>query len=79
LIATGAYPDTLDQLVPTYLNRIPADIIRGRPMIYERTDNRRYILRSVGPNEQDDRKSRTSDDWLWWYGTNAPVVRPTKN
>ncbi|HEX5218950.1 MAG TPA: ABC transporter permease [Verrucomicrobiae bacterium] len=79
-IATGSFPDTLDQLVPTYLNRIPADIVQGRPMIYERTEAGRYIVRSVGPNEQDDRKAKSSDDWLWWYGTNAPVrLNPTKN
>ena len=78
-IAKGSYPDTLDQLVPAYLTRVPADIVRGRPMIYERTDEGRFILRSVGPNEQDDRKAKSSDDWVWWYGTNAPVrVVPAK-
>ena len=79
-ITTGSYPDTLDQLVPAYLDRVPADIIRGRPMIYERINTGRYVLRSVGPDEQDDRKSKSSDDWLWWYGTNAPVrINPTTN
>ena len=79
-IATGTYPETLDQLVPTYMTRIPADIIRGRPMIYQRTEGGRYILRSLGPDEQDGRNAKTSDDWLWWYGTNAPVrIVPARN
>jgi hypothetical protein len=79
-IATGSYPETLNQLIPAYLNRVPSDIVCGRPMIYERTDEGRYLLRSVGPNEQNDRKTTSSDDWLWWYGTNAPVkINPTKN
>ncbi|NOS71098.1 MAG: ABC transporter permease [Verrucomicrobia bacterium] len=74
-IANGKYPDTLDALVPDFLPRIPNDIARGRPMLYQRTDDGRYILRSVGPDGNDDRKKKTSDDWLWWYGTNAPPVK----
>ena len=79
-IANGTYPDGLDELVPTYLNRIPADVVRGYPMTYQRTEDGRYILRSVGPDEQDGRKSKSSDDWLWCYGTNAPGrIVPAKN
>jgi hypothetical protein len=75
-LAKGAYPETLNQLVPTYLERIPNDVVRGRPMIYERTDDARCILRGVGQDEQDGRKLKSSDDWLWWYGTNAPPRIP---
>jgi hypothetical protein len=72
-LATGAYPATLNALLPAYLKQIPNDIVRGRPMLYDRTDDGHYCLRSVGPNEKDDRKNKSSDDWLWAHSTNAPA------
>ena len=79
-IANSRYPETLEQLVPAYLDRIPNDIVRGRPMIYQQAHGR-YILRGVGPNGTDDRNKKApagtapvSDDWLWFYGTNAPAA-----
>ena len=79
-IAHRKYPETLEQLVPAYLDRIPNDIVRGRPMIYQPAHGR-YILRGVGPNGTDDRNTKNptgtrpvSDDWLWSYGTNAPTT-----
>ena len=74
-IANGKYPDSLDALAPELLPHIPNDIVRGRAMLYQRTDGGRYILRSVGPDGNDDRKKTTSDDWLWWYSTNAAPVK----
>jgi len=76
----GNYPETLEQLVPAYLDRIPHDLVRGRPMIYQRLEDDRFILRGVGPNEADDRRLKTSDDWLWAFPTNAPpkTVAPPK-
>ncbi len=74
-IVNGEYPDSLDALVPELLPHIPNDIVRGRPMLYQHTDDGRYILRSVGPDGNDDRKKKSSDDWLWWYGTNAPPMK----
>ena len=35
------------------------------------------ILRSVGPNEIDDRKKSFSDDWLWSFPTNAAPASVT--
>jgi hypothetical protein len=81
--ANGKYPETLEPLVPAYLDRIPNDIIRGRPMSYEPAFGR-YVLRGVGPNGTDDRNKKgpvstlpgpVSDDWLWSYGTNAPATK----
>ena len=78
-VASNRYPVTLEQLVPAYLHRIPADVVRGRPMIYQRYGER-YMLCSVGPDGQDGRNAGSSDDWLWWYGTNAPAkISPTRN
>jgi hypothetical protein len=77
-LATGAYPDSLDRLVPVYLRSIPYDIMRGQPMIYQALDNERCILRSVGPNGINDQNNKSSDDWLWAYpgATNTPPARP---
>lgn len=67
-----SYPETLEQLVPTFLDRIPRDAISGRPMIYQ-LEQGSFILRGVGPNGIDDRKNKAaSDDWLWTYPTNTP-------
>ncbi len=75
LLAQGKYPDDLENLQPAYLEKIPSDPMRGRPMLYQRTDDRHYILRSVGPNEVDDRNNPSSDDWLWSFPTNAPAIK----
>jgi hypothetical protein len=73
-VAHGAYPETLDQLLPDYLGSIPPDVIRGRPMYYERTDKGSYLLRGAGPNGVIDQGKTPSDDWLWSFpaGTNTP-------
>jgi hypothetical protein len=71
-LARGHYPERLEQLIPLYLQIIPNDVVRGRPMLYENPGDGHFILRSVGPNETDDRKNPVSDDWLWSFPTNAP-------
>jgi hypothetical protein len=67
-LAQQTYPETLDKLVPVFLPRIPHDPVSGRNMVYQYLDSGRFILRGVGPNGIDDRKNKTSDDWLWCYG-----------
>jgi len=49
--ATGRLPQTLDALVPEYLDAVPRDGFDGRPFRYDRA---RRILYSVGPNLTDD-------------------------
>lgn len=65
------YPQTLDELVPCLLASIPRDPISGRHMIYQQFSGTNFCLRGVGPNALDDRRSKTSDDWLWAYSTNT--------
>ena len=74
-LARGQYPETLDDIRSEFTGRIPNDPVRGRPTTYERVNDHQYILRSVGPNEIDDRKNPGSDDWLWKFPTNAPTVK----
>lgn len=53
-LAEGHYPDTLDQLVPTYLPELPADPFNpGHPIKYLLRDNQ-PILYSVGSNGVDN-------------------------
>ena len=49
----GAYPDTLDALVPTELAELPVDPWTGKPFCYTR-DGAAYRLYSVGQDRQDD-------------------------
>ncbi len=74
-LVNKAYPEALEQLVPALLARVPHDAVSGRPMIYQPVREGRFILRGVGPNGTDDRKNKTSDDWLWTYSTNTPSAK----
>lgn len=50
----GAYPDKLDELVPSYLKRVPGDPFDPRrPLHYNRVGTK-YVLYSVGPDGIDD-------------------------
>ena len=70
-LANRVYPETLEQLVPALLKRVPHDAVSGRPMIYQLAGEGSFILHGVGPNGTDDRKNKSSDDWLWTYSTNT--------
>jgi hypothetical protein len=49
----GALPDKLDELVPTFLERVPEDEFNGKSLRFKKLDNR-YIVYSVGENLVDD-------------------------
>ena len=74
----GHYPETLDALVPEFLNQIPTDPMDLKPMRYRRTDAGSFIVWSVGDNGVDDdgvsrkkgegsgKKTATEiPDWVW--------------
>jgi len=75
-LAHGEYPESLDALVPLYLDKLPHDIIGGQPLKYRRTGNA-FLLYSIGWNETDDggiaalRRDGQPDpdngDWVWKY------------
>lgn len=78
-----AYPATLAELVPAYLDRAPTDLIDGAPLRYARTADGRYRLYSVGWDGHDDGgqialdKSGTKPDdakgdWVWQYEPTQP-------
>jgi hypothetical protein len=63
-LAHREYPETLDALVPQFIEKLPHDIIGGppsqgsgaasQPLHYRRTDDGKFLLYSVGWNEKDD-------------------------
>jgi hypothetical protein len=73
----GEYPETLDALMPQFMEKIPHDIIGGGPLHYRRTDDGKFLLYSVGWNETDDggqvvltkdgSVDRENGDWVWQY------------
>jgi hypothetical protein len=55
-LQTGAYPGTLDALVPSHLPALPPDPHSGRPFVYRPTPGVEpgYVLYSIGPDGVDD-------------------------
>jgi tetratricopeptide (TPR) repeat protein len=84
-LATGAYPESLDELVPRFLNRVPPDPVNGGPLRYRREAPDRFLLYSVALDGKDDGgrpagKVRghkpgevPSGDWVW---RSAPSETP---
>jgi hypothetical protein len=76
-LAHGEYPETLDELSPQFIAKVPHDIINGQPLHYHRTDGGQFVLYSVGWNETDDggqivltkngSVDRERGDWVWQY------------
>jgi len=54
----GELPDTLDTLVPDYINAVPLDDFDGKPMRYDRGQR---IIYSVGENLEDDGGDELND------------------
>lgn len=76
-LANGRFPDTLEALVPRFIDKLPQDIVSGEPMKYRRTGDGGGVLYAVGWNAQDDggesvrptSRSKSPDptqgDWVW--------------
>jgi len=76
-LAHGEYPETLDALVPRFIDQLPHDIIGGQPLHYHRSDDGKFVLYSIGWNETDDggrvdtahhadgHDNREYGDWVW--------------
>jgi hypothetical protein len=76
-LAYAQYPETLDELVPRFLPRVPPDPVNGGPLRYRRDDPDQFILYSIGLNQQDDGgvpavlrrvpfgPDTPSGDWVW--------------
>lgn len=70
-LAKGAYPKTLAELVPEYINGVPRDFMDGQPLRYDRSDEHHFRLYSIGLNLKDDggtvpsRIDAAPGDWVW--------------
>jgi hypothetical protein len=68
-LAKGQYPETLDALVPLFIQHLPLDVIGGTPLKYRRTEEGRFLLYSIGWNERDDGgatlEKTMEGDWVW--------------
>jgi len=75
-LATGRYPESLDALVPRFIDQLPMDVCNGQPDKYRLVNQSQFLLYGVGWNETDDNgtvamKSDGSDtdpnrgDWVW--------------
>ena len=76
-LAKGQVPDSLDALVPQFIEKIPSDVIDGKPLRYRKNSDGSYILYSVGWNQTDDggeiawskgkdpRVDISQGDWVW--------------
>ena len=63
----GRYPDSLEQLVPDFVQKLPRDLIGGQPLKYRRTADGKFLLYSIGWNEKDDGgdPDKNNGDWVW--------------
>ena len=52
-LATGNLPDTLEGLVPIYIDAVPKDPFDGRPLRYEKLETG-FVVYSVGEDRRDD-------------------------
>ncbi len=70
-LAHRVYPETLDALVPQFLEAVPKDIVGGQSLKYRRTIEGRFLLYSLGWNEKDDggvakpSSNASEPDWVW--------------
>jgi hypothetical protein len=51
--AKGTLPETLESLVPEYLDAVPQDPFNGKPLLYKRLE-KRYVVYSVNDDGKDD-------------------------
>jgi hypothetical protein len=78
-LAHGRYPEHLDALIPTWLDRVPQDLFADGPLQYRLEGETGYRLWSVGWDEKDNggvpRLDPKGDpvydaspaDWVWQH------------
>jgi len=74
-LAKGRYPETLAELAPNFISRLPVDPVNGGPLKYRLIDQNHYVLYSVGEDGVDDggkpiskvkaREDVSAGDWVW--------------
>jgi len=68
-LAQGRYPETLEALTPTFIERLPHDLFGGQSLKYRPNKDGGYLVYSIGWDEKDGGgvpgKSREVGDWVW--------------
>jgi hypothetical protein len=89
-LTNNRLPDTLDALVPRFIDRIPNDVIDGQPPRYRQTGEGGYVVYSIGWNETDDggtvvlKKGSTpgvdinKGDWVWQLPAKQDATQRTQ-
>ena len=72
-LAHQQYPETLQELVPDYLDASPRDPMTHEPWHYRRDEERGFRLYTVGKNGRDD-GGESQDDILWSVEAVAPKL-----
>jgi hypothetical protein len=74
-LSHGEYPQSLSDLVPQLVDKLPHDLIGGGGLKYRRTGATQFILYSIGWNERDDGgipgKTIADGDWVWGQSAQA--------
>lgn len=69
-LAKGAYPDSLNDLVPDWIAKIPHEVSTGDSLIYRPAGDDSFVFYALGPDGEDDggRSHAIGDDagdWVW--------------
>jgi hypothetical protein len=63
-MANGRLPERLEELVPAFLEAVPADPSNGgRPLSYRPGENGGFVVYRFGPNGADDNGEELKDNW----------------
>jgi hypothetical protein len=66
----ASYPDTLNELVPEFLESVPIDHADGKALRYRRSQDGRYRIYSVGLDGEDENGKllrASQNEWVWCY------------
>ena len=89
-VPSPRYPSALIELVPTFFDRLPTDLVDGGTLHYVQTPDSRYRLYEVGWNGTDDggqivwqkggiHLDNKAGDWVWQYEPLSMSTSPQLN
>jgi hypothetical protein len=75
-VSASRYPESLNALVPRFIDELPLDVCDGHPQKYRRLNDNRFLLYGVGWNETDENGAVIANadgsdiepnrgDWVW--------------
>jgi len=74
-LQVGAYPPSLDSLVPQFLSAVPMDLMSAKPLCYHRNSDGTFTLYSAGEDGRDDggdaSTATVTGNWDIWSGRDA--------